>query len=286
MKRKELVAVPGTPDALRNRLLAYLDWLRVRNSTPIALDNNRVQVLRFVEWSEARGAERSAQLTPEQVQAYQRHIYDHRTKEDRPLGRTSQATLILATRAFLRWLLAQKLIAQDLAEEIQPPRAGRHLPRTLTVEEVERVIHGVDTTSALGVRNRAMLELLWSTGLRQTELRLLDLHDVDLDEGTVHVRQGKGHKDRIVPMGPRAVAWLSKYRDEARPLLARRRDAGTFFLADDGGAPSPMLVKRMVRAAFTAAGITQRGGAHLFRHAMASASSTEKASFQTSLGRK
>ena len=128
-----------------------------------------------------------------------------------------------------------------------------------------------DVSLPEGLRDRAMLELLYSTGLRRAELAGLLLFDVDATRGTVFVREGKGRKDRVVPVGERALAWTLKYLEEARPKLAGARDEGVLFLGDAGEGLHVDYLTQRVRQYVVAAGLEKPGACHLFRHSMATA---------------
>jgi integrase/recombinase XerD len=119
------------------------------------------------------------------------------------------------------------------------------------------------------VRDRAIVETLYSTGMRRGELSGLDLYDVDFDRGWVTIRQGKGAKDRVVPIGSRALAWIRKYLDEIRPELVLRADEPVLFLSTTGERIPATSLTLLVRRLFVAAGVTKKGSCHLFRHAMA-----------------
>ena len=114
-----------------------------------------------------------------------------------------------------------------------------------------------------------MLEMFYSTGMRRTELLRLRLYDVDREAGIVTIREGKGKKDRVIPIGERAVAWLDKYLDQARPQLVAEPDDGTLFLTVQGEPFGPNRLSGLVRDYVEAAGIGKHGACHLFRHTMA-----------------
>jgi len=146
----------------------------------------------------------------------------------------------------------------------------RRLPRhVLNVREVETVLAVPDLATPIGIRDRAMLEVLYSTGIRRMELINLTLTDIDADRGTLMVRQGKGRKDRMIPIGERALAWISKSRDDVRPELAIGQDDGTLFLTTLGAAFVPNRMTQLVRNYVDAADIGKSGSCHLFRHTMA-----------------
>jgi integrase/recombinase XerD len=121
----------------------------------------------------------------------------------------------------------------------------------------------------LGVRDRAMLEVFYSTGMRRTELCRLELPDFNAERRTLHIRQGKGKKDRMVPVGERAVAWLGRYLREARPRLCLDTRTQTLFLTGYGDAFNPDVISRRVTEWMQKAGIAKKGSCHLLRHTCA-----------------
>jgi integrase/recombinase XerD len=150
------------------------------------------------------------------------------------------------------------------------PKLPRRLPQTvLTIEEVETVLNQPDIETLAGLRDRAMLEMLYSTAIRRMELAYLKVFDVNTRHGTVMVKQGKGAKDRVVPIGQRASAWLDKYLAEVRPELVAAHDDGTLFLTDYGESFEKNRLGDLVKRYIRGAGITAAGSCHLFRHACA-----------------
>lgn len=134
------------------------------------------------------------------------------------------------------------------AADLDQPKVEERLPKHVqTIEEVERVLNPPDTTMALGVRDRAMLETVYIKGIRRMEIIGLQQRDVDYDRGTLMIRQGKGKKDRMIPIGDRALAWVARYRDEVRPELAIAGDDGTLFLTVTGQAFCDNQMTQMVR---------------------------------------
>jgi integrase/recombinase XerD len=142
------------------------------------------------------------------------------------------------------------------------------LPKVLSVADVDRLMNETDIEEPAGLRDRAILETLYSTGLRRMELVKLKLYDVDLRQGMVTVREGKGRKDRLVPIGACACAWLHRYIEEVRPHLSMRSDELTLFLTDYGEAFERNRLGDLVKRYMRHAGIAQ-GSCHLLRHACA-----------------
>ena len=141
--------------------------------------------------------------------------------------------------------------------------------RSLSVSQVEAVLATADPSTPQGLRNRAILEVFYSSGMRRKELIGLKLHDLDTERGTVMIRQGKGSKDRFIPLGARACAWIDKYLAEVRSELVGLDDDRSVFLDDFGRPLSAHFLGDLVRRHLEAGGITTPGACHVFRHAMA-----------------
>jgi integrase/recombinase XerD len=139
----------------------------------------------------------------------------------------------------------------------------------LTALEAEAVLRIPDVDDVLGLRDRAMLEVLYSTAVRRAELVSLRIYDLDRARGTLMVREGKGKRDRVVPMGERALLWVDKYLGESRPELVAAIDDGALFLANTGEALSLDHVSMLVRQYVDRADLGKRGACHLFRHTAA-----------------
>ena len=147
----------------------------------------------------------------------------------------SQHGRLVAVKGLFRWLTKQRALSTNPAAELELPRVtAQRLPKPLTDAEITQVLAHADPTTPVGLRDRAVLETGYSTGLRRMELIRLRLYDLDLARGMLVVREGKGQKDRVVPIGERAIAWLEKYLDEARPEFVTEPDEGTVFLTRTG----------------------------------------------------
>lgn len=173
-------------------------------------------------------------------------------------------------RAFFRWLSRENLILSNPASELELPRVHRKLPaHVLSREDIERVMAQTTLHGELGIRDRAMLETLYSTGIRRSELVGLKLYDLDVRNGTLYVRAGKGERDRYVPLGSRAIGWLRQYIEDVRPELVIEPDEGWLFLHEFGEPFEKNRLSDRVKKYLIAAGIEKPGSCHLFRHAMA-----------------
>jgi integrase/recombinase XerD len=179
---------------------------------------------------------------------------------------------------FFQWLARQYHLLFNPASELELPRPEKRLPRhVLNIAEVEQIINAieVDEPTGLGVRDRAMLEALYSTGMRRGELVQLRIDDVDLREGTAFIRLGKGKKDRVVPIGERACAWIEKYLYTIRPSYLDGEDHGVLFLAKHGGPMDGKQLSGIVKKAIERASLERfrdthpNAACHLLRHACA-----------------
>lgn len=252
---------------------AYLDALRVLNYSEKTVESREHHLREFVKWAHERSLARPSEVTKPILERYQRHLYHHRKKNGQPLSFRSQHGALVPVRALFKWLCRQNHLLANPAADLDLPRAEKRLPRhVLTASEAERVLALPDVAGggdALGLRDRAILEALYSTGMRRMELIGLKLYDLDQERGTVFVRQGKGKKDRMIPMGERAFAWVMRYVEEARPKLALTPDDGLVFLTNVGLAFEPNRLTQLVRHYVDAAEIGKTGSCHLFRHTCA-----------------
>jgi integrase/recombinase XerD len=258
------------PESLYHYLLRYLQYLAERHYSPRTIDSREVYLRYFVAWCDERGLGRPQDITKPMIERYQRYLFVYRKKDGDPLTARSQNVRVIPIRSWFKWLARQNYLLYNPAADIELPRMEQRLPRhILSIKEVETVLSQPDAATATGLRDRAMLEVLYSTGMRRMELINLKLFDIDPERGTVMVRQGKGRKDRMIPMGARAIAWVQKYQDDVRPELASGADEGTLFLTHLGQAFTPNRLTQLVRDYVDAAKLNKRGSCHLFRHTMA-----------------
>lgn len=181
----------------------------------------------------------------------------------------SVARRLSAVRGLYRHLVREGVLARDPAEHVEVPRPPRPLPRALARETVSALVEAPDTGRPAGVRDRALLELLYATGLRASECCALRLEDLNLAAGFV-VCTGKGRRQRLVPVGAAALAWVRTYLGDVRPRATRRRDCGRLFVNPRGQPLSRQSVWRIVWRAAAAAGVRRRVSPHVLRHSFAS----------------
>jgi integrase/recombinase XerD len=262
-----LVSVePGTLGAF---VLAFLSDLQLRNYSHHTVRHTMVRLRLFLVWCEERGIRALEEVTPELLRRYHAHLFHHRKQDGHRLSFVAQYDRLAEVRRFFSWLERQGHVTKNPAARLELPRVQRRLPRgVLSAEEAEAVLGQPDVTTPRGLRDRAILETLYATGVRRQELASLTVDDVDLRSATIAVREGKGRKDRLLPLSERAAAWLAKYLEDGRPQLIRKHDPGKLFLGRLG-ALGEMQLGKIVRECVRASGIGKEGSCHMFRHTMA-----------------
>lgn len=252
-------------------LCLYLEYLKTRGYSLETVEKREIAITRLLGWLEERSITDPRQVSKQVLQRYQRHLYYYRKKNGEPLAITTQHTVLTGIKMFFKWLARENYILINPAQDIELPKKPKRIPRNiLTREQVGDLLNSVDTTQHLGIRNRAILETFYSTGIRRSELARLKISDVDTKHGTVFVYAGKGNQDRLIPIGESACQWIEKYKYEVRPMLVRPPDDQCLFLADLGqpykGTNLSSLTKRLLKEA----GIEFEGSAcHMLRHSFA-----------------
>jgi len=261
---------PAAANPINGHVAAYLDWWRTMGYREMGVLVRAKALKRFVAWCEERGIRSVTEITLPILERYQRYLYHFRKPDGAPLAFTSQQMLLVPLKGFFKWLTRSRYILYNPASELVLPRKPVRLPaHVLSVQDVEHVLNQTDVTTSWGVRDRAILEVFYSTGVRRSELAALAVFDWDRARGAITVRQGKGGKDRVVPIGDRAAAWLGKYVDEVRPSLSREPDDGTLFLTDYGERFEKNRLGDLVRRYLEWGGVKAPGSCHLLRHACA-----------------
>jgi integrase/recombinase XerD len=251
-------------------LVRFLEAYAARGYAPRTTEIRSEALKRFLRFLDERGITRPQDVTRPILERYRRHLYHHRKDNGEPLSFSTQQQRLIPLRAFFRWLARENYILGNPASELELPRVHRKLPaHILSREEVAAVMAQALLHGELGIRDRTLLETLYSTGIRRSELIALKLYDLDLRNGALLVRQGKGQKDRYVPLGSRAVEWLRRYLEDIRPAIVIEPDPGYVFLHEFGEPFGKNRLTDLVKKYLRAAGVAKPGAAHLFRHAMA-----------------
>jgi integrase/recombinase XerD len=251
-------------------LARFIEYSNARGYAERTTALREAHLKRFIAWCAERGVDRVQDVTKPVLERYRRHLYHYRKESGEPLSFATQQQRLLPLRAFFKWLARENYTLSNPASELELPRVHRKLPaHILSREDIEAVIAQTLVHGTLGVRDRAILETLYSTGIRRSELAHLRLYDLDLKNGTLRVREGKGKKDRFVPLGSRAIGALKNYIEDVRAELVLGADDGTVFVHEFGEPFEKGRLSDLVKRYLLAAGIDKPGSCHLFRHAMA-----------------
>jgi len=261
-------------DIDHNEITAYLnrflEWSEISGLSPQTINSRNRSLRRFIGWCDDRSLAHPTVITKPILERYQKHLFEYRQRNGQPLSYRTQTSLLSPIKAFFKWLSRENHIPFNPASELDLPKVRRGIPRNiLSVEEVNRVLALPDIHCPYGLRDKAILELLYSSGIRRMELANLDVYDVDKGRETLLVRQGKGKKDRMLPLGERALYWIEKYRLESRPLMLNDPHEHHLFLADYGEPFINNRLSALVKRYLYHAKIEKTGSCHLFRHAMA-----------------
>ncbi|MEX9225972.1 site-specific tyrosine recombinase XerC [Providencia rettgeri] len=259
------------PRSLYALLLRFVAWRQARNWSETTLKVQTHHTYRFIEWATERGLHYASDITRPILERYQRHLYQYRKSNGEPLSSRTQRTALQPLQVWFKWLTKQSLILANPAADLELPKLEKHLPRTiLSIEDVEQVLLQPNLDTLQGQRDRALMELLWSTGMRRGEVVRLDVYSVDASRKTVTIRQAKGKKDRVIPVGHRALGWLQHYQHQVRPHLIVNPEVTALFVAMDGlDGLQANGITNLVGGYIKTSGIAKWGSCHLFRHAMA-----------------
>lgn len=244
---------------------ALLADLRLDGYSPATIHNCSDQLKRFDEWLARKRIRDLRALTPAKMRQYQAHV------RAEPICRATQALRVRAVKRLYSFLAEQGRLLIDPAEGLREPRRRDSLPRpVLTQAEMARLLAVPDVRQPYGIRNRALLEVLYGSGVRVGELERVSDQDVDLCAQTLQLRHTKGGRPRVVPLGRNAAHWLGKYLDEVRPELAGERPSERALFVVSGGRPMRQyLVRQILTRNRARAKIRKAISPHLLRHTCA-----------------
>ena len=198
-----------------------------------------------------------------------KHIQDYFSdRQKNNISSSSQARILTSLHSYYQYLLANQLIKKDPTEQLSQPKLEKKLPVFLNIQEVEKLLEAPSSSSLFGQRDRAMLELLYSCGLRVSELINLSYHNINLKEEFIRIH-GKGNKERVLPMGEIAIDYLMKYETNARPMLLKNSQSDSYFLSNRGSAMSRQNFFYIIKAYANQVGIDKPLSPHSLRHAFA-----------------
>ena len=227
------------------------------------LESYRRDLSKFTAWLEHQGRASILETTHADIQGFLAHLV---TGEEAKATSTSRA--ISSLKRLFRYLLRQNRIAADPTLQIATPKLPRSLPKSLTEQEVELLLDAPDVQTPLGMRDRTMLEVLYATGLRVSELVALSVAQVSLDMGVVRV-MGKGSKERLVPLGEEALDWLRRYLREARPVLLAGKLSDALFVTQRAEAMTRQMFWYLIKKHARRSALSKSLSPHTLRHAFA-----------------
>ncbi|MDM3872251.1 site-specific tyrosine recombinase XerC [Porticoccus sp. W117] len=261
---------PTDPESFTSHLKRYFASCQAQGYTETTIKTWTANLRLFTEWCSDRGLTQPKQITYPILSRYQRYLVYYRRSNGDPISTHTQGVRLSAVKGFFKWLTRERYILYNPASELQLPKKQRRLPKAiLTEEEINTILDLPDVNDPYGLRDRAILEVLYSTGIRRMELVNLMVQSIDQARGIVFVEQGKGQKDRVVPIGDRALDWVKRYMVGVRPELVAGEDDWTLFLTQYGERFSMEGLSRRVKSYIDRANLNKTGSCHLFRHAMA-----------------
>ncbi len=264
------VGDPGDSRGLYAAMRRFLEHRGAIGHSERTLCNLERHLRSFIAWADARSVTHPQHVTRPVLERYQRWLYHYRKKDGMPLSIDTRRVMIVPLRSFFKWLTRAGEIDANPASEIDLPRKTQRLPRhVLSAGEVERVLAQPDTSTVLGLRDRAILEVLYATGMRRIEVSRLQIGDIDDERAVVLIREGKGRRDRLIPMGERALHWVRQYLDHSRSELAWNHEDRTLFLSMEGFGLSVDWLTKIATQHIKKADLNKSGACHLFRHTMA-----------------
>lgn len=252
------------------------DWLQAINYSPKTRVNYGRDVRLFLQWlTEHTAATNVSEVAPAHLQQYQLWLYNYERREEgkepRRLSVGAQACRLAAVRKFFAWLLREQRLAFNPAATLQMPQQPRRLPRNvLTKAEARRLLEATPASKPRDIRDRAILEVLYTTGLRRAELIDLSIYDLSFETATLRVEHGKGDRTRLVPLTESAQTSLKLYLTEARSVFAREASQTRLFVSTRSGGPlDDADIVRIVQKAARRAGLSKHVTPHTLRHTCA-----------------
>lgn len=271
-RRKEFEGDCKSSLGMGTMLKAFVEAQQIKNFSANTILTRRKHCNDFIVWASSRSLTRIDEVNRPILQRYQKHLFYYRTKLDKPLSFRSQLHRLSSVRVWYAWMTRNNYLLSNPASELELPRVGKSLPKQiLSPNDAELVLNQTDISLPLGIRDRSIMETFYSTGIRRQELANLDVYDLDTRLGVLRIRHGKGDKDRVVPIGKRAIEWALKYQYDIRPGFVTDPNEQAIYLGAEGLRLSGYQVGSIVRSYIDLADTGKSGSCHLFRHSMATA---------------
>ena len=232
-----ILTAPQTP--LERVQREYLRSLILRNCSERTIEYWSMNLVKFNLWCDARSIAEVDEITLEILNAYRQHLFHYRNPQSgKRLKFSTQHCYLIVIRRWFHWMHEKGQIKENIAADLEIPKTEERLPvDVLSADEVESMMNQTDVSKPMGIRDRALMETFYSTAIRASELSHLQLYDLDVDRKILVVRLGKGKKDRVVPIGDRAIQWIQKYVADVRPAWMTTNDPHPYlFVTRHGGA--------------------------------------------------
>lgn len=258
---------------------SFKNHLIVTNQSKMTIDSYLHSLKQFFSWAWRKGIDDLREVTKEHIRDYQHYLiayrYQNRWDKDKPAQAYTPNTITLKLRSlkrFFEYLEHTYQLLYNPAVSIRMPQLGDRLPKNIiTKEEAKQILHAPNTATLMGIRDKTILELLYTTGIRLEELYNLTIYDVDYQDGFLRVNKGKFAKDRILPLGSVCCKYLREYIKQVRPVLTKQnKDERALFIGKCGRKMNKQIIPRMIKYYAKAAGIEKRVSTHTWRHTFAS----------------
>ena len=263
----------NTPENIKQAVELYVDYLEKQSPYQRLSIALKKTVMRFfVAWAKQESLFEMplSSLGKKELDDYYLYLNEYRKLGAKIISIHYRRSLILGIQQFFKWLHHQGHILFNPALHLEIPRQPKNLSRRiLTYKQVQSVLDQPDIRTKIGIRDKAILELLYASGIRRTELLNLNVDEIDLSRELIYVRQGKGGKDRIIPLGKSASECIKKYLNDARRLWLKDQQNRSLFISIRGNALNSSNLNMSVKKYINQAGIDKPGSCHLIRHSMA-----------------
>lgn len=259
------------PQALSECIDYYIEDCLARGQANLTAKTKENLVGKFVTWCEGIQVYRVNELSLDVLEQYRRYIYRYRKpRNGEPLGLATQRMRLTAVTGFLKFLNYHEFTRLEFYKKFILPKVPKRLPKKIPeYEEIEQIIRQTETCGYLRLRDRAILEVLYATGIRRCEIANLNVRDIDFRNEVIIVCAGKGGLDRVVPIAQRAQHWLKQYLIKLRPQLAQIESGDALFLGINSKRLKASALTDLVRQYILRSGVRNSGACHVFRHATA-----------------
>ena len=265
------MAAETYPTSLSACVPFYIEDCLARGQSDATANTKAALLQMFLHWSEQQGISEVTQVDLALLERYRKYLHRYRKHLDHsPLELSTQRMRLMAVTGLLKRLHAYGIVLSDDYTKFPLPKVHRRIPKQIPDEdEIDPILHQTLTKGLMGLRDRAILEVCYATGMRRAELAGLDFRDVDFKHQMVTVRKGKGGQDRRLPIAPRALDWVEKYLNELRGRLATVASGEALFLSETGKRIQKSKLTTMVGGYIQRSGIGKGGSCHALRHATA-----------------